>query len=279
MKGAVAAMTCAAVDAVASGKLSKGGLGILLTSDEEGPAEHGTEHVVRVLTGRGVRFRSCLVGEPTSAERLGDTAKNGRRGSLTAELTVSGKQGHSAYPHLADNAIHRALAALYELVREDWGRPDREEGFSATNLQVTDLRGGVGAANVIPGEAKALVNVRFSPPDTAEHVRERIEAILRRRLGEHRCDWERPADPYFVSERTNLAQRLSDSIGEVAGLRPRFSTAGGTSDARFLRRMCDELLEFGPLAATLHQHNERIGIDELESTRRIYESLTLKLLA
>ena len=278
MKGSVAAMVCAAVDARASGKIAKGGLGILLTSDEEGPAIDGTDHVVRELSGRGVRLRHCVVGEPTSLRSLGDTIKHGRRGTLNAILTFKGKQGHSAYPDRCANSNHGAIRLLGELVAKDWDRPDREPAFSPTSFQVTDVRGGLGATNVVPGETKAIIDIRYAPPETGESLKAQITDVLDRAGADYDCEWLSNAEPYSVGTDTELARALSGVVAGLTGSSPAFATVGGTSDARFLWRISDELVEFGPLLSSMHQHDEHIGIEELEQTKKIYEDLIYKLL-
>ena len=278
MKGSVAAMTCAARDAAISGKLSTGGLGLLLTSDEEGDAIEGTDHVVKVLENRGVRLRHCLVGEPTSVRRMGDTAKNGRRGALNARIAIRGRQGHSAYPRQCDNAAHRMVRFLQELMEREWDSPGRKPEFAPTSFQVTDLHGGLGTTNVVPGEASAIIDIRFAPPDTPAELIQAVENLLRDGNADCTCEWSRPAAPYFVDSDTQLAQALSAAIEKHAGHRPQFSTAGGTSDARFLHRISGELLEFGPVSDSMHQADEHIGVEELAQSKQIYEELIYKLL-
>ncbi len=278
MKGSVAAMVCAACSIVAQKRIQTGRIGILLTSDEEGPAIHGTDHVVNVLAERGVEIDHCLVGEPTSAERFGDTVKNGRRGTLNARLTLKGRQGHSAYPDRTDNAAHRALLLLAGMVASDWDNPSRDRMFSPTSFQVTDFHSGVGTTNVVPGEARIIFDVRYAPPDTRESIIERIEGVLEREAGEYACEWLSGAVPYLSSSDTLLARSLCDAILEHTGTKPAFSTAGGTSDGRFLQRISKELIEFGPLSGSMHQYNEHVAVDDLARLNKIYEHLICKIL-
>lgn len=278
MKGAVAAMVCAAASAAASGRIREGRIGVLLTSDEEGDAVHGTDHVVRELCARGVTIDHCLVGEPTSSARLGDTAKNGRRGSLTLALEVPGVQGHSAYPEHADNAAHRAVELLSRLIGADWNPVPPAEGFPPNGLQVTDLRSGLGVTNVIPGSARALVNIRYAPPETAAGLSARAEALLGPDLARCRHEWIHGAEPYVCGADTRLARELKAAIGELLGVQAGFSCGGGASDGRFLARISRELAEFGPVGASMHKENEHVGVGELEDLRRVYERLAHKLL-
>ncbi|MDD2407761.1 MAG: succinyl-diaminopimelate desuccinylase [Tepidiphilus sp.] len=275
MKSSLAAMVWA-VEAFLAERPSHGGsIGFLLTSDEEGPAVHGTRHVVEVLRSRGLRFDYALVGEPTCERVLGDTIKNGRRGSLTGRLTVHGKQGHVAYPHLVDNPVHRLAPALAELVATEWDRGN--EHFPPTSLQVTDLHAGVGATNVVPGECRMAFNFRFSSEQTPEGLQERVEAMLRRHGVPFSLAWELGGRP-FLTPRGELITALSESIEAACGIAPRLSTSGGTSDGRFIAAICPEVVEFGPVNASIHQIDESVAIDELEPLAASYRGVLERLL-
>lgn len=275
MKGSVAAMIVACERFRAAHPEHAGRLALLLTSDEEGPARDGTRRVIETLAGRGERIDWCLVGEPSSRERLGDTVKNGRRGSLTARVTVRGRQGHVAYPQAADNALHRLVAALAELTAIEWDRGDRH--FPPTSLQVSNIAAGTGADNVIPGRAEACFNLRFSPALTAAAIRERVDDVFRRHAPDHRIDWHLSGEP-FITEDGELIQAVRDATAAVTGRTPELSTAGGTSDGRFVAPTGAQVVELGPLNATIHQVDEHIAADDLPALARIYESVIERLL-
>lgn len=244
-----------------------GSIALLLTSDEEGIATHGTVKVVEALAARGERLDYCIVGEPTSVRTLGDMIKNGRRGSLSGTLRVRGKQGHVAYPHLARNPIHTFAPALAELAATHWD--DGNEFFPPTTFQVSNIHAGTGANNVIPGECEVLFNFRFASVTTADELKARVHAILDRHGVEYAIDWHLSGKPYLTG-RGDLVAALSDAIRSVTGVETELSTTGGTSDGRFIADICREVVEFGPINATIHQLNECVPVDSVEPLSAIY---------
>ncbi|GLW61476.1 succinyl-diaminopimelate desuccinylase [Hydrogenophilus thermoluteolus] len=276
MKSSLAAMVVAASRFVASHPNHRGSIAFLLTSDEEGPAQYGTRHVVDLLAQRGETLDYTIVGEPTCSQRLGDTLKNGRRGSLTGHLTVLGKQGHVAYPHLADNPVHRLAPALAELCSTVWDHGN--DDFPPTTFQVAHIHAGTGATNVIPGTCTVDFNFRFSTEQTPEQLIARTEAILNRHHLRYTLDWSLSGRP-FLTPRAELVAALHHAITAVTGVTPTCSTSGGTSDGRFIAQICPQVVEFGPVNATIHQVDERIAVADLEPLARIYETTLHKLLA
>ena len=268
MKGGVAAMVTAAERFVASDRPRRGSIAFLLTSDEEGPATDGTARVVEALLARGERIDWCVLGEPSSAAALGDTIRVGRRGSLGARLTVAGVQGHVAYPHLADNPVHRALPMLAELVGIEWDGGDAH--FPPTTLQVSNVAAGTGATNVIPGELVVDFNLRHSPATTQGAIRERVEALARAHGLDARIDWRDSARPFLTADGELLAATRA-AVAEVTGAEPATDTAGGTSDGRFIAPTGTELVELGPVNATIHAIDERVAAADLDALSEIYE--------
>jgi succinyl-diaminopimelate desuccinylase len=275
MKGSLAAMLVAIERFIDRHPHHRGSLGLIITSDEEGPARHGTRHVVEELQARNELIDWCLVGEPSSHERLGDTIKNGRRGSLTCLLTVLGKQGHVAYPQLARNPIHAFAPALVELCATQWDQGN--DCFPATTLQFANLNAGTGADNVIPGELQAQFNFRFSPEVTPEILQERVRAILDKHGLSYRDEWRVSAQP-FMTRQGVLVEAVLQSIHAITGLDADLSTLGGTSDGRFIAPTGAEVVELGPVNTTIHQANERIKVDDLETLVLIYENVMERLL-
>ncbi|WP_341522951.1 succinyl-diaminopimelate desuccinylase [Pseudomonas sp. G.S.17] len=276
MKGSLAAMLVAAERFVGDHPNHKGSIAFLITSDEEGPAHHGTKAVVEILKARNERMDWCIVGEPSSTTLVGDVVKNGRRGSLGATLTVRGKQGHVAYPHLARNPIHLAAAALAELAAEHW-----DEGnafFPPTSFQISNLNSGTGATNVIPGELVAIFNFRFSTESTVEGLKQRVATILDKHELDWHVDWALSGLP-FLTEPGDLLDAVSDSIRAVTGRETKASTSGGTSDGRFIATMGTQVVELGPVNATIHQVNERVLASDLDVLTEIYYQTLVKLLA
>jgi len=276
MKGSLAAMITAIEGFLEENPDHLGSLALLLTSDEEGPAVNGTVRVVEHLEARQEKMDWCLVGEPSSTNRLGDFIKNGRRGSLGARLRVKGKQGHVAYPHLAANPIHLAAPALAELTAETW-----DEGnafFPATSLQISNINGGTGATNVIPGELEVIFNFRFSTEVTAEQLQERTEALLGRHQLDYQLDWTLSGQPFLTAE-GQLVEAAQQAILEVTGEPTQLSTAGGTSDGRFIAPTGAQVVELGPINATIHQVNERVNAEDLNHLSSIYQNILGKLLA
>jgi succinyl-diaminopimelate desuccinylase len=273
MKASVAAMTLA-LESVAAGGHA-GTIALLLTSDEEGPGVDGTRRVLQTLIERGTIIDAAIVGEPTSEETFGDTVKVGRRGSMGGRLVVRGVQGHTAYPQLADNAVHKLAPALAALVSADWGRGTSD--FPATTLQVSNLKAGTGAGNVIPGQAEALFNFRFGPDWSAEALQARVFEILKSADLEAELSWSISALP-FLTEPGPLLSALTAAIQEVTGETPKPSTGGGTSDARFFAAHGIPVAEFGPLNASIHAANEWVELAPLEPLTRIYERVLTSLM-
>jgi succinyl-diaminopimelate desuccinylase len=275
MKASLAAMIAAAEHFIRTHPNHSGSIAFLVTSDEEGDAKDGAAAVVEALQARNETIDYCLVGEPTAAERLGDTVKNGRRGSLSGRLTVKGAQCHIAYPEKGKNPIHALAPALAELAATAWDAGD--EHFPPTAWQASNLHAGVGANNVIPASAEVLFNFRFSTASTPEDLQARCERILKKHALDYELEWTLGARP-FLTPRGELAEALSQSIREETGLTPEFSTSGGTSDGRFIAAICPQLLEFGPENATSHQIDERIAVDCLPTLVRIHARTLERLL-
>ncbi len=276
MKGSLAAMVVAAEEFVAAHPAHRGTLAFLLTSDEEGPATDGTVKLVEALAARGLRLQYCIVGEPTSVERLGDMVKNGRRGTLSGRLTVRGVQGHIAYPHLAKNPIHAFAPALAELVATRWD--EGNDYFPPTSWQVSNIHAGTGATNVIPGELVVDFNFRFSTESTPEALKARVHAVLERHGVDHRIDWTLGGEPFLTPVGT-LSDAVAAAIETHCGLRPELSTTGGTSDGRFIARICDQVIELGPLNASIHKIDEGVPADSLETLKNVYRDVLVRLLA
>ena len=276
MKGSLAAMVTACERFVAAHPDHRGAIGFLITSDEEGPSVDGTRRVVEVLQQRGVRIDCCLVGEPTAERWVGDVIKNGRRGSLGATLTVRGTQGHIAYPHLADNPIHRLAPALAELCALRWDSGN--EFFPPTSFQVSNIRAGTGADNVIPGDAQLLFNFRYSTETDAETLRARVEAVLRAHELDFELVWRHSGAPFLTRPGTLVAAARA-AVQEVTGRQPALSTSGGTSDGRFIAPTGAQVLELGPVNATIHKVDECVDVDELDALSAIYEQILRRLLA
>jgi len=276
MKTSIAAFVVAVEGFLARHSSPRGSIALLITSDEEGPAIDGTSKVVELLKSRGERIDYCLVGEPTCVSRLGDTIKNGRRGSLSGTLRVRGVQGHVAYPHLAKNPVHLAVPALTELAATEWDRGN--EYFPPTTWQISNIHGGTGAANVIPGEVEILFNFRFSTASPPEALKARVGSILDRHGLDYELDWSLSGTPY-LTPRGMLVETLSAAIRDVTGATPEVSTTGGTSDGRFVAEFCPEVVEFGPVNASIHKLNEHVDLSAIESLREIYQNLLGRLLA
>ncbi|WP_459618764.1 succinyl-diaminopimelate desuccinylase [Bordetella sp. 2513F-2] len=275
MKSSIAAFVVAVEEFIAAHPAHPGSIALLLTSDEEGPAVDGTVIVCEELQRRGEQLDYCIVGEPTSGEVLGDTCKNGRRGSLSGRLVVKGIQGHVAYPHLARNPVHQLAPALAELAATEWD--EGNEYFPPTTFQVSNLNAGTGATNVVPGEAVALFNFRFSTASTPEGLKARVHGILDRHGLEYTLDWELGGEP-FLTPRGSLTDALVDAIRDETGVQAELSTTGGTSDGRFIAKICPQVIEFGPGNATIHKINERIALDSLEPLKNIYRRTLENLL-
>lgn len=276
MKGSLAAMLVAAERFVVDYPNHRGSVAFLITSDEEGPAHYGTKAVVERLVARQQRLDWCIVGEPSSTALVGDIVKNGRRGSLGATLTVRGVQGHVAYPHLAKNPIHLAAPALSELANEHWDNGNAF--FPPTSFQVSNLNAGTGATNVIPGDLVAVFNFRFSTESTVEDLKRRVAEILDKHALDWHIDWALSGLP-FLTEPGVLLDAVASSIKAVTGRDTQASTTGGTSDGRFIATMGTQVVELGPVNATIHQVNERILASDLDVLTHIYYETLIKLLA
>jgi len=275
MKGSLAAMVVACEAFVAEHPDHPGRIGFLITSDEEGPAVDGTVKVMDYLRQQNKTIDWCLVGEPSSSERLGDTVKNGRRGSLGANLTIKGTQGHIAYPQLADNPIHKALQALQALTNEEWDTGN--EFFPPTSLQISNIHGGTGVTNVIPGELEVQFNFRFSTAVTDAELRERTEAILTAHGLDYRLAWNLSGQP-FLTGGGELIDATLASIREITGLQSELSTAGGTSDGRFIAPTGAQLVELGPINASIHKIDEQVLAADLPRLAKIYQAILQRLL-
>lgn len=276
MKGSLAAMVVACEEFVSAHPDHSGRIGFLITSDEEGPATDGTVKVMQWLHDSGRHIDWALVGEPSSSTELGDTVKNGRRGSLGATLVVRGRQGHVAYPQLADNPIHRALPALTELAAEHWDNGNAH--FPATSLQISNIGAGTGATNVIPGELRVLFNFRFSTETTADGLRTRTEDLLNRHGLDYSIEWNLSGEPFLTAEGP-LVDATVAAIREVTGRTATLSTAGGTSDGRFIAPYGTQIVELGPVNASIHQVNEHVCSEDLVTLTDIYVALLRRLLA
>jgi succinyl-diaminopimelate desuccinylase len=275
MKGSVAAMVSALEEYIRRHPGHPGTAALLLTSDEEGKAQDGTREVVAWLQQQGMRIDWCLVGEPTCDKQLGDTIKIGRRGTLSARLQVHGIQGHVAYPHLASNPIHLVLPALQELCATAWDQGN--EFFPPTGFQISNMNAGTGADNVIPGMVEIMFNFRYSTVFTADELKTRTEAVLRRHGLQFTLDWYSSGTP-FLTESGPLLEAVKASVHVVTGLQPGLSTAGGTSDGRFIAAAGAEVVELGPVNATIHKVNECVSVSDLEQLSRIYLEVLQRML-
>ncbi len=274
MKTSCAAFITAIEDFVAQHPNHPGSIGLLITSDEEGVAVDGTVKVVEALKARGEHFDYCIVGEPTSNKVVGDMIKNGRRGSLSGKLIVKGVQGHIAYPHLVKNPIHMVAPAIKDMVDTIWDNGN--EYFPPTSWQISNMNGGTGATNVVPGEVTLLFNFRFSTASTEQNLKERVYAILDKHLLEYDLEWE--YSPPYITPRGNLVEAISEAIQESYGVSPELSTTGGTSDGRFIADICKQVIEFGPLNATIHKLNECVAVADIEPLKDTYRITLEKLL-
>jgi len=275
MKSSLAAFVVATEHFVHAHPAHPGSIALLLTSDEEGPATDGTVRVVERLQAAGTELDYCIVGEPSSVDRLGDTIKNGRRGTLSGTLRVRGVQGHIAYPHLARNPIHLAAPLIAELCALRW-----DEGnayFPPTSWQASNIHAGTGATNVIPGVLELAFNFRYATASTRESLQQRFEAVLQRHRLDYELDWTGAGAPY-LTPRGELVAVASEVIGEVCGIVPEVSCGGGTSDGRFIAAICREIIELGPLSATIHKLDECVALAELEPLAALYRGILERLL-
>ncbi|PLR21726.1 succinyl-diaminopimelate desuccinylase [Pantoea endophytica] len=276
MKGSLAAMVVAAERFVAANPQHKGRLAFLITSDEEASAVNGTVKVVERLMARNERMDYCLVGEPSSTEIVGDVVKNGRRGSMTANLTIHGVQGHVAYPHLADNPVHRAMPALNELVETVWDGGN--EFFPPTSMQIANVQAGTGSNNVIPGEFFVQFNFRFSTQLTDQMIKDRVAELLDRHQLRYTLEWNVSGQP-FLTSRGKLVDAVVNAVAHYNEIKPQLLTTGGTSDGRFIARMGAQVVELGPVNATIHKINECVKASDLQMLSRMYQRIMEQLIA
>jgi len=275
MKTSVAAMVVASEEFVRAHPQHGGAVALLLTSDEEGPSVDGTVRVVQALQARGERLDCCIVGEPTSVERLGDMIKNGRRGSLSGKLVVHGIQGHVAYPQLARNPIHQLAPALAELAAIEWDRGNAH--FPSTTFQVSNIHAGTGALNVIPGAVVVDFNFRFSTESTPDTLKQRVHEVLDRQHLEYDLAWVQGGEP-FLTTPGSLSEALTQAIRQETGLTPVLSTTGGTSDGRYIAKICPQVVEFGPVNETIHKIDENTLVADIEPLKNIYRHTLQALL-
>lgn len=275
MKTSIACFVVAAEEFVAAHPQHGGGIALLITSDEEGPSVDGTLRLVELLQSRGQRLDACIVGEPTSVDQLGDMIKNGRRGTLSGRLSVKGIQGHIAYPQLARNPIHQAAPALAELVAMRWD--EGNEFFPPTSWQMSNIHAGTGAGNVIPGELELQFNFRFSNESTPDSLKARVHELLDRHGLDYQLSWTLGGDT-FLTPPGSLSQGLSRAIEAETGVTPVLSTTGGTSDGRFIARICPQVVEFGPLNASIHKIDEHVVVADIERLKNIYRRTLENLL-
>jgi succinyl-diaminopimelate desuccinylase len=277
MKGSLAAFVTAFEKFVAAYPQHHGSMALLLTSDEEGIAVDGTVRVIEALQKRGEKLDYCIVGEPTSESRTGDTIKNGRRGSLSGALTVKGVQGHIAYPHLVKNPIHLAAPAIAELAATIWDNGN--EYFPPTSWQISNIHGGTGATNVVPGTVEILFNFRHSTASTVDSLKQRFHAILDKHKLKYNLEWEKSSGKPYLTPRGDLVDAVSAAIRQVQSMETELSTSGGTSDGRFIADICPQVIELGPLNATIHKLNECVAVNDLDALSEIYYLTLVKLLA
>jgi succinyl-diaminopimelate desuccinylase len=279
MKTSIAAFITSIEEFLTENLNHTGSIALLITSDEEGVAVDGTVKVVEALKARGEHFDYCIVGEPTSNKVVGDMIKNGRRGSLSGKLTVKGIQGHIAYPHLVKNPIHMVAPAIKDIVETEWDKGN--EYFPPTSWQISNMNGGTGATNVVPGEVEVLFNFRFCPEldgagSTEANLKSRVHAILDVHKLDYDLDWE--YSPPYITPRGNLVEAITEAIETTYKVTPELSTTGGTSDGRFIADICNQVIEFGPLNATIHKLNECVAVADIEPLKETYKLTMQKLL-
>jgi len=275
MKASLAAFLVSIEEFLDENKNHKGSIGLLITSDEEGVAVDGTVKVIEALKNRKEKIDFCIVGEPTCVSKFGDTVKNGRRGSLSAKLKVKGIQGHIAYPELIKNPIHEVAPAIDDLVKTIWD--EGNEYFPKTSWQISNINGGTGATNVVPGVVEILFNFRYSSASTADALKSRFVKILNKHHLNYDIDWEHSGEPY-LTEKGSLVNVLSDAVEEISGIKPTISTTGGTSDGRFISKLCDQVVEFGPINESIHKINENVIVKDIETLKNIYKLAISKIL-
>jgi succinyl-diaminopimelate desuccinylase len=276
MKSALAAMITATEEFVRQHPDHKGTIAYLITSDEEGPSVDGTKRVVETLRARGQKIDWCVVGEPSSEKELGDTIKIGRRGSLSGRLTVHGVQGHIAYPQLAENPVHTFAPALAELTARVWDKGN--EHFQPTSFQISNFNAGTGAPNVIPGELKARFNLRYSPVQTIDGLKDVVEGILKKHGVRYTLEWYVSGEPFYTAPGA-LSDGVTKAVQAETGLKPKFSTGGGTSDGRFIAPLGAQVVELGVINATIHKVNESVAVADIDRLHRIYLNALKEMLA
>lgn len=275
MKGSLAAMIVAAEEYVKTNPNHSGTIAFLITSDEEAAAKDGTTKVVDALMARGELIDYCMVGEPSSSQTLGDIVKNGRRGSITGNLYIQGIQGHVAYPHLADNPVHKAAPFLTELTQYQWDKGN--EFFPPTSLQIANIQAGTGSNNVIPGELYVQFNLRYCTEVTDEIIKNKVAEMLQKHGLTYRIEWNLSGKP-FLTKPNKLVKAVVDSLEQIVGIMPKLDTGGGTSDARFIALMGGEVVELGPLNATIHKVNECVSVTDLATLGDVYKQMLVNLL-
>ena len=275
MKGSLAAMIVAAEEYVKAHPSHQGTIALLITSDEEAAAKDGTVRVVETLMARGEKITYCMVGEPSSSQTLGDVVKNGRRGSITGNLYIQGIQGHVAYPHLAENPIHKAAPFLQELTMYQWDKGN--EFFPPTSLQIANIHAGTGSNNVIPGELYVQFNLRYCTEVTDEMIKQKVAEMLEKHSLKYRIEWNLSGKP-FLTKPGKLLDAITSAVEQATGITPKAETGGGTSDGRFIALMGAEVVEFGPLNATIHKVNECVNISDLGNCGQIYKQMLVNLL-
>ncbi|MDY4280961.1 MAG: succinyl-diaminopimelate desuccinylase [[Pasteurella] mairii] len=275
MKGSLASMIVAAEEYINANPNHKGTIAFLITSDEEAAAKDGTTKVVDVLMARGELIDYCMVGEPSSSQTLGDIVKNGRRGSITGNLYIQGIQGHVAYPHLAENPVHKAAPFLTELTQYQWDKGN--EFFPPTSLQIANIQAGTGSNNVIPGELYVQFNLRYCTEVTDEIIKNKVAEMLQKHGLNHHIDWNLSGKP-FLTKPNKLVKAVVDSLEQIVGITPKLDTGGGTSDARFIALMGGEVVELGPLNTTIHKVNECVSVHDLVTLGEVYNQMLVNLL-
>ena len=275
MKASLAAFIVSIQEFLEENKTHRGSIALLITSDEEGVAIDGTVKVIEALKNRKEKIDFCIVGEPTCVNKFGDTIKNGRRGSLSAKLKVKGIQGHIAYPELIKNPIHDVAPAIDDLVKTIWD--EGNEYFPKTSWQISNINGGTGATNVVPGEVEILFNFRYSSASTSDALKTRFEKIIGKHQLDYEIDWQHSGEPY-LTEKGSLVNILSSAVREISEVTPTISTTGGTSDGRFISKLCDQVVEFGPINESIHKINENVNISNIETLKDIYKLTISKIL-
>ncbi|WP_439239807.1 succinyl-diaminopimelate desuccinylase [Lonepinella sp. BR2474] len=275
MKGSLAAMVVAAEDYVKAHPNHQGTIALLITSDEEAAAKDGTVRVVETLMARGENIDYCLVGEPSSSKTLGDIVKNGRRGSITGNLYIQGIQGHVAYPHLAENPVHKAVPFLQELTTYPWDNGN--EFFPPTSLQIANIQAGTGSNNVIPGELFVQFNLRYCTEVTDDFIKNKVAELLQKHGLKHRIEWNLSGKP-FLTQPNKLVKAVVDALEKIVNISPQLDTGGGTSDARFIALMGCEVVELGPLNATIHKVDECVSVSDLVTLGEVYREMLRNLL-